>query len=81
MPQICLYLHMHQPYRLKEFSLEELGHEKGYFTAESDLNREIVKFFLGTKLVGFPGLSFFMFAVTHAAVHSGWIFLQSEACR
>lgn len=41
MPQICLYLHMHQPYRLKEFSLEELGHEKGYFTAESDLNREV----------------------------------------
>ncbi len=41
MPQICLYLHIHQPYRLKEFALEELGHEKGYFAAESDLNREV----------------------------------------
>lgn len=41
MPQICLYLHIHQPYRLKEFGLEELGHETGYFSADSDLNREV----------------------------------------
>lgn len=41
MPQICLYLHIHQPYRLKEFGLEELGHETGYFSADTDLNREV----------------------------------------
>lgn len=41
MPQICLYLHIHQPFRLKEFTLDELGREQGYFSDDTDLNREV----------------------------------------
>lgn len=41
MPQICLYLHLHQPYRLSEFSVEELGTGVSYFFPEKDLNREV----------------------------------------
>ncbi len=42
MPQICLYLHLHQPYRLRAFQIEEIGNNSSYFSSvEEDSNREI----------------------------------------
>lgn len=45
MPKICMYLQLHQPYRLADYSVFDLGlqqeHGKTYFRDESDHNREI----------------------------------------
>lgn len=43
MPQICFYLHLHQPYRLKPLSIFEVGKQKiDYFSAKkSDDNQEV----------------------------------------
>lgn len=40
MKSICIYLQIHQPYRLKRFSLFDIGHGHEYFddASESDLN-------------------------------------------
>ena len=35
MPQVCLYLQLHQPYRLRDFSIFELGKEREYFFEET----------------------------------------------
>ena len=41
MPHICLYLHLHQPLRLPEFSVEDLGMNTSYFFPKKDDNKEI----------------------------------------
>jgi len=41
-PQICLYLHLHQPLRLAPFEVFDLDHERSYFaTADQDDNKQI----------------------------------------
>ncbi|MGD9129177.1 MAG: glycoside hydrolase family 57 protein [Candidatus Woesebacteria bacterium] len=40
MPQICLYFQLHQPYRLQNFEVFDLGNNSSYFFSEkNDLNR------------------------------------------
>jgi len=41
MPPICLYLHTHQPQRLKKFSVFDIGEHRGYFDGEN--NRKILE--------------------------------------
>lgn len=42
MPQICLYLHLHQPLRLAPFEVFDLDHDRSYFaTADQDDNKQI----------------------------------------
>ncbi len=42
MPQVCLYLQLHQPYRLGDFSIFDLGKGKNYFASDSrDVNQEV----------------------------------------
>ncbi len=42
MPQICLYFQLHQPYRLRDFSIFELGNEHGYFSVnEKNGNQQV----------------------------------------
>lgn len=42
MPHICLYLHLHQPYRLRTYQIDEIGNSATYFgTADEDANREV----------------------------------------
>lgn len=41
MPQICLYLHLHQPYRLRSYQIDEIGNDSIYFDAIDDANREV----------------------------------------
>lgn len=45
MPKVCLYFQLHQPYRLAEYSFDDVGlsadHGKTYFEDESQHNREI----------------------------------------
>jgi len=42
MPQISMYFQLHQPYRLQDFSVFNLGHKKDYFIGDkSDSNKEI----------------------------------------
>ncbi|MFZ5376633.1 MAG: glycoside hydrolase family 57 protein [Patescibacteria group bacterium] len=52
MPQVCLYFQLHQPYRLRDFQVFELGNHSGYFShkesssvdnhlAEKQLNEDI----------------------------------------
>ncbi len=36
MPQVCLYFQLHQPYRLKEFNVFDLGHDQSYFSTVND---------------------------------------------
>ncbi len=46
MSQICLYFHIHQPYRLKDLNIFDIGHSKGqsYFSEKnSDDNEKIFK--------------------------------------
>jgi len=39
MPQSCLYLHLHQPYRLSNFNVFDLSGKKSYFS--KDVNKKI----------------------------------------
>lgn len=39
MPQICLYLQLHQPYRLGDFNVFDISHERSYFDHFSQLNQ------------------------------------------
>lgn len=41
MPQICLYLQLHQPYRLQSVSVFDLDHQPDYFSDHQDQNRQI----------------------------------------
>lgn len=41
MPQLCIYLQLHQPYRLGEFDFLHLGSSKSYFEHSQDHNRNI----------------------------------------
>lgn len=42
MPHICLYLHLHQPYRLRSYQIDEIGNSSTYFgTMDEDANREV----------------------------------------
>lgn len=42
MPQICLYLHLHQPYRLRSYQIDEIGNSDTYFgTTDEDANRDV----------------------------------------
>lgn len=45
MPQVCLYFQLHQPYRLQDFSVFDLGNDESYFTSASGEkhNQEIFK--------------------------------------
>ncbi|MEN8252901.1 MAG: glycoside hydrolase family 57 protein [Patescibacteria group bacterium] len=43
MPQICLYLQLHQPYRLGDFDLFDIGSEISYFDAADKHNAKIFK--------------------------------------
>ncbi len=36
MPQVCLYFQLHQPYRLKEFNVFDLGQGQSYFSTVND---------------------------------------------
>jgi len=41
-PNVCFYFQLHQPFRLKDYSLFELGKNQPYFSAiETDENREV----------------------------------------
>lgn len=44
MPNVCLYLHMHQPYRVKRYDAFSIGSDPHYFNdaSESDLNNRAV---------------------------------------
>lgn len=42
MPQLCWYFQLHQPYRLRDLSIFDLGSEPSYFgQVEQDANREV----------------------------------------
>lgn len=42
MPQICLYLHLHQPYRLRTYQIDEIGNATEYFgSAEENANSDV----------------------------------------
>lgn len=41
MPQLCLYFQLHQPYRLGEYELFDIGNSTSYFDHASELNKEI----------------------------------------
>ncbi len=42
MPQICLYLHLHQPYRLRSYQIDEIGASDAYFSSdEEDTNKQV----------------------------------------
>ncbi len=36
MPQVCLYFHLHQPYRLKPFNIFSLGNDSSYFFTKNN---------------------------------------------
>jgi len=38
MTSVCLYLQIHQPYRLKRYGLFDIGHDSEYFNDESESN-------------------------------------------
>lgn len=42
MPKICLYLQLHQPYRLRDYSLFEIGKASEYFDEESDASNKAI---------------------------------------
>jgi alpha-amylase len=41
MAQICFYFELHQPYRLADVSVFDIGLKKDYFTRQEELNRKI----------------------------------------
>jgi alpha-amylase len=41
MPQVCIYLQLHQPWRLGNYSIFDLGSQASYFTDESEHNKKI----------------------------------------
>ena len=43
MPQVCLYLQLHQPWRLGNFSIFDLGTESSYFEDATQHNKEIFR--------------------------------------
>jgi alpha-amylase len=43
MPNVCFYLHLHQPHRLRDVTVFELGAPARYFSAEQDENEVIFK--------------------------------------
>lgn len=52
MPSVCLYLHTHQPWRLRKYSIFDIGKEKHYFDDEQNLmylNRIVKKSYLPTN--------------------------------
>ncbi len=54
MPSICFYLHTHQPWRLKKYSIFDIGRESHYFDDEKNwgyLSRIIKKSYLPTNEV------------------------------
>lgn len=38
MLSVCLYLHVHQPYRVKDYDMFAIGHDHEYFNAKGDRN-------------------------------------------
>lgn len=42
MPQVCIYLQLHQPYRLGDFSLFELGKGREYFIQQSGDDNQVI---------------------------------------
>lgn len=52
MPSVCLYLHTHQPWRLRKYSIFDIGREKHYFDDEQNiryLNRIVKKSYIPTN--------------------------------
>jgi alpha-amylase len=43
MPKICLYLQLHQPWRLGEFNVFDVGNENSYFIDDKDANGAVLK--------------------------------------
>lgn len=43
MPKLCLYLQLHQPYRLTDFSIFDLSSDHSYFESENNQNEIIFK--------------------------------------
>lgn len=41
MANVCLYFELHQPYRLAEFAVFDIGLKREYFTRQEELNRKI----------------------------------------
>lgn len=41
MPQVCLYFQLHQPYRLSEYDIFDIGNSDDYFEHKSKLNEEV----------------------------------------
>lgn len=41
MPQLCFYFQLHQPYRLGEYELFDIGKSDAYFDHLSELNKEV----------------------------------------
>lgn len=41
MPTICFYLQLHQPYRLRDYTVFDVGHSRSYFADSQDVNRDI----------------------------------------
>jgi len=51
-PSVCLYLHTHQPWRLRKYSIFDIGKEKHYFDDEQNLmylNRIVKKSYIPTN--------------------------------
>lgn len=54
MPSICFYLHTHQPYRIKHFSVFDIGRDLSYFDDEKNkmyLDRIVRKSYLPTNKI------------------------------
>lgn len=44
MTSVCIYLQVHQPYRLKHYGLFDIGNDHNYFNGESDMgNRQVLR--------------------------------------
>lgn len=41
MPQVCIYLQLHQPWRLSDFSIFDLGADASYFEDQTEHNKKI----------------------------------------
>ena len=43
MSSVCLYFHVHQPYRVRRYSFFDIGEERSYFGEEGDTDRNNVR--------------------------------------
>ncbi|MBD3279692.1 MAG: alpha-amylase [Candidatus Pacebacteria bacterium] len=73
MPQLCFYLHLHQPYRLKDYNVFAIGNDQSYFADEQNLKNQQVFLKVAHKSY-FPMLGLLERLLTQ---HSGFKFALS----